>query len=257
MTFRVQRFRPLVFNVNNCFSNRPYFISHGRAVLDVHHKWMANLFSCPVKILPLVGRLSNTLNPEEAQVYRAVCNRYKCTPYTWSEYLEPGASLIRLEQDDLRGRLSQAIQEAGGMAFVKTCRKPCYTVNDILNTLKNPMDEKYILVRPWVVIDPRREYRVFYINGQVKAISQRKCYTSYYHRNLSSTVKYIIGLDGQMILDWFEKNSCPYVTTTVDMYCNDGLAHLIGFKPPPRWCSSGTALFNSSFESDPIEIRVW
>lgn len=284
LPIKVRRFRPSDVNLSQIYHHRPFFISHGRTVLDPRATWLASLvnFPKPIFVLPL-GEQSRTCNQEELRIQEELKRAYN--PSTWGHLLGSECTVISLDLKDsqllnsrflkggkyrtltvsrkLFGELEEGIRKANGQVCIEegsfeTCRTP----HEILAALtpEKIFSDSCFLLRPPIPGEPRRKYRVFYINNMVKSISQLSCFHPYYRKGFVFPMEEYIQLDGRMILTWFKMNKSPYETATVDMYCDTGVAHLISFLPPSDWGPTESALFNPITDTPllgAIEMRVW
>ena len=130
---------------------------------------------------------------------------------------------------------------------------------DILKSLcELRTNNTYIVVMPWNdKIKLSNEFRVFILNGKIKAISQQKWYIY-----AGLTRQYIHNIINDLYHGCIEIcKKLPYIDASLDVWIDeDNKVHLIEANPGGRWCCSASMLFNwtedSLWEEDgPIHIR--
>jgi len=121
--------------------------------------------------------------------------------------------------------------------------KPCFTFIEIIDLITSSKElikyltkeEEYLILAPWKYFDRINEFRVFILDGKIRAISQQDCYTEYGARDVTNQI--------QLIIEWYEKIQFPYQYATVDVVVENE-CHLIEINPPGDWGSAGSGLFH-------------
>lgn len=131
--------------------------------------------------------------------------------------------------------------------------KPLTSAKEVLGRLTSTKDlfqhsdndQQAIYISRWIDIDHQREYRVFYINKKLVAISQQDCYHQYRSENREQIVLSDAEKIKEYIINEFSKYDL-YATATLDIaIINDGndKVFLIECNPPSLHYASGSSLF--------------
>ena len=97
----------------------------------------------------------------------------------------------------------------------------------------------FILIQPWNrLINDSNEFRIFYYQGKVTAISQQK----WYQVLQFDDVKQIC----ETLIKTVQSSKIPYSCAVIDMFYDNSTsnAHIIEFNPWGAWNASGSALFH-------------
>ena len=161
----------------------------------------------------------------------------------------------------VRGEIMSAKNDNGKQVIssAKECLLYLGKSRDILKSLCDIENEKsYIAIMPWnEKIKLSNEFRIFVLNGKIKAISQQKWYI---YAGITRT--YILDIISELYQGCLHIcKQLPYLDASLDVWIDeDKTVHLIEANPGGRWSCSASMLFNwtddTIWEEDgPVYVR--
>lgn len=125
--------------------------------------------------------------------------------------------------------------------------EPLYNSTDIIKRLtsiklfveKEYMRDKltYLVIMPWVEIDPNFEFRVFIVNGKLVGLCKQAWFDHYQYS--SDELNKIVDCISNVNFDGY-----PYKNFIADFYIDDSIYKLIELNPFGAHCGAGSGLFN-------------
>ena len=221
-------------------------------------------------------------NEQEIDLSAKIADSYRLTPSTWKHW-DPDVQFIQVRAGrtlelmkiysmrDFRNRdleefedIVLPVQKAldAGLNFMKLSNRSTKSGEFGLRPIRTPLEAlesigslkpfeleysdqiEYIIFCHWRQID--REYRVFWRNNKIEAISQQKCH------DIIPDMKNHALVDAEKISIFLSSQKIYYEESAIDIGITNGVPWIIEWNPPTLWCNSGSSLLT---EDELIRLR--